>query len=147
MEELGFGQSCLLVRETFNDYGTTVRVVSEVLAEFPDLAGIYMANLSVSGCAEAVRAAGKTGQVRVICHDINEGIRRLLRSGSVDYTIPQDFVQQGYAPIMLLKELLRRGKLVDSARLRARSEFSAAKICSRGMDRKERENLWASYRR
>lgn len=117
MEEFGFGQSCLLVRETFNDYGTTVRVVSEVLAEFPDLAGIYMANLSVSGCAEAVRAAGKTGQVRVICHDINEGIRRLLRSGSVDYTIPQDFVQQGYAPIMLLKELLRRGKLVDSARL------------------------------
>ena len=116
MEELDFPQDDILVRETFNDYGTTVQVVSETLAEYPDLAGIYMANLSVSGCAEAVRSAGRTGQVRVICHDINEGIRQLLLGGGVDYTIPQDFVQQGYAPIMLLKDLLRRGKLVDSAR-------------------------------
>ena len=116
MEELGFCRDGILVRETFNDYGTTVQVVSETLAEYPDLAGIYMANLSVSGCVEAVRAAGRTGQVRVICHDINEGIRQLLLSGGVDYTIPQDFVQQGYAPVMLLKDLLRKGKMEDSAR-------------------------------
>ena len=116
MEELGFGREDILVRETFNDYGTTVQVVSRVLAEDPDLAGIYMANLNVSGCAEAVRAAGRTGQVRVICHDINEGIRQLLLSGGVDYTIPQDFVQQGYAPLLFLKDLLRKGKTADPAR-------------------------------
>lgn len=116
MDELGFHREDILVRETFNDYGTTVQVVSAALAEYPDLAGIYMANLSVSGCAEAVRTAGRTGQVRVICHDINEGIRQLLLNGSVDYTIPQDFVQQGYAPIMLLKDLLRKGKTADFAR-------------------------------
>ena len=52
----------------------------------------------------------------MICHDINEGIRQLLLNGSVDYTIPQDFVQQGYAPIMLLKDLLRKGKTADFAR-------------------------------
>ena len=116
MEEMGFDRQGILVRETFNDYGTTVQVVSAALAEYPDLAGIYMANLNVSGCAEAVKAAGRAGQVRVICHDINEGIRQLLLNGSVDYTIPQDFVQQGYAPIMLLKDFVRKGKTVDAAR-------------------------------
>ena len=101
-------------------YQTTVQVVSEVLGAYPDLSGIYMANLNVSGCAEAVRAAGKTGQIRVICHDINEGIRQLLCSGSVDYTIPQDFEQQGYGPIMLLRDLLRKGKTADAARFTGR---------------------------
>lgn len=54
--------------------------------------------------------------MRVICHDINEGIRQLLLGGGVDYTIPQDFVQQGYAPVMLLKDLLRKGKMENSPR-------------------------------
>ena len=120
LEELGFRREEVLVRETFNDYQTTVQVVSEVLGAYPDLSGIYMANLNVSGCAEAVRAAGKTGQIRVICHDINEGIRQLLCSGSVDYTIPQDFEQQGYGPIMLLRDLLRKGKTADAARFTGR---------------------------
>ena len=116
MEELGFDQKQTLVRETFNDYAATVEVVSQVLETHPDLAGIYMANLSVSGCAEAVRACGQTGRVRIICHDINAGIRQLLLDGRVDYTIPQDFVQQGYAPILLLKDLLRKGKITDPSR-------------------------------
>lgn len=120
LEELGFRRGDILVRETFNDYQATVQVVSEILEEYPDLSGIYMANLSVSGCAEAVRAAGRTGQIRVICHDINEGIRQLLRSGGVDYTIPQDFEQQGYGPIMLLRDLLRKGKPADAARFTGR---------------------------
>ena len=68
-----------------------------------------MANLNVSGCAEAVRAAGRKGEIRVICHDINESIRRLLLEGSVDFTIPQDFEQQGYLPLILLRDYLRRG--------------------------------------
>ena len=116
LEELGFRREEVLVRETFNDYGTTVQVVSAALAEYPDLAVIYMANLSVSGCAEAVRGVGKTGQIRGICHDINEGIRQLLCSGGVDCTIPQNFDQQGYGPIMLLRDLLWKGKAADVAR-------------------------------
>lgn len=117
MEELGFDRRRILVGETFNDYGATVRVVGDALEAHPDLAGIYMANLSVTGCAEAVRAHGRKGRVRVICHDINDSVRQLLTDGSVDYTIPQDFVQQGYAPLLLLRDLLRRGRMADTARL------------------------------
>ena len=45
----------------------------------------------------------------MICHDINESIRRLLLEGSVDFTIPQDFEQQGYLPLILLRDYLRQG--------------------------------------
>lgn len=116
LAELGFPAERLLVAETFNDYETTCRVVGEAIAAHPELKGIYMANLSVSGCAEAVRAAGKRGQIRVICHDINEGIRRLLEDGDVAFTIPQDLVQQGYLPLMLLRDYLRKGRQPDLRR-------------------------------
>lgn len=116
MEELGFKPRQILVAETFNDYETTYSVVGETLSAHPELRGIYMANLSAAGCAEAVRAAGRKGDIRVICHDINEGIRQLLLEGAVDFTIPQDLVQQGRLPLILLRDLLRRGKRPDPAR-------------------------------
>lgn len=117
LAELGYAEEHVLVSETFNDYHTTVSVVSEAIAAHPHLKGIYMANLSVSGCAEAVRAAGKKGAIRIICHDINDSIRQLLLGGLVDFTIPQDMVQQGYAPLILLTNYLRKGQLPAPERL------------------------------
>lgn len=117
MEERGFSPARILTAETFNDYQTTYAVVTQALTEHPDLAGIYMANLHVAGCVEAVRAAGARGRVRVICHDINESIRRMLLDGGVDFTIPQDFRRQGYLPLILLRNLLREGRQPDQEQL------------------------------
>lgn len=108
--ELGFPAERILVRETCNDYETTLRVVGEVLERQPELRGVYMANFSVSGCCAAIRRAGKTGRVHVVCHDINESIRQLICSGAVDFTIPQDLERQGYAPLLLLRDCLRKKK-------------------------------------
>ena len=115
LRELGYSEEGVTVAETFNDYETTVSVVSQALARIPDLRGVYMANLSITGCAEAVRVAGRKGQVRIVCHDINDGIRRLLREGLVDFTIPQDFIRQGYEPLLILTNYLRKGKIPDTA--------------------------------
>ena len=52
-----------------------------------------MANLSVTACAEVVRAYNK-GRDPVM-YDINAGIRQLMQDGYIDFTIPQDFVRQG----------------------------------------------------
>ena len=114
--ECGFSEERLIVRETFNDYETTFRVVTEALEAYPDLRGVYMANHSVSACAAAIDAAGKTGAVHVICHDINDTVRQLLLAGQVDFTIPQNFVQQGYAPLMLLRELARGKTMAEANR-------------------------------
>lgn len=126
MAELGFAPEQILVAETYNDYETTVSVVSGAIAANPGLRGVYMANLSVSGCAEAIRAAGRRGDIRVVCHDINEGIRRLLLDGGVDFTIPQDMVQQGALPLLLLRDLLRKGLQPDPARAQGRIDVLCA---------------------
>ncbi len=107
MRELGFPEENILTAETFNDYGTTVKVVSDLIRKSPALKGIYMANLSVAGCAEAIRETGLAGQVHVVCHDINPSVRQLLLEGIIDFTIPQDFVYQGYAPLIYLTQYLR----------------------------------------
>ena len=126
MEELGFPPEQLVVRETFNDYGTTFRVVQDAIRTCPGLGGVYMANLNVSACAAAIASAGKRGEIRVVCHDINESIRRLLLEGGVDFTIPQNFTQQGYAPLMLLRDLVRNRTPMGWNRFSGRIEVLCA---------------------
>ena len=116
MRELGFPEEDLFSAETFNDYGTTLHEVSEAIRLHPQLRGIYMANLSVTACAEVVRAYNKKGEIHVICHDINAGIRQLMRDGYIDFTIPQDFVRQGREPLIWLTNHLRNKNLPDSGR-------------------------------
>lgn len=111
MRERGFGADQITVIETFNDYHTTYRKVSEALTRTPGLAAVYMANQSVAGCAEAVQAANRRGEIRVICHDVSESTKRLLRDGGVDLAISQDMYRQGYQPLVLLRELLQKGKV------------------------------------
>ena len=112
--------------ETFNDYETTFRVVTEAIDRYPRLRGIYMANLSVSGCAAAIEQAGKKGAIRLICHDLNESVRQLLLRGSIDFTIPQNLRQQGYGPLILLRDILRRKAVPDAARFNRQIDI----VCS-----------------
>ena len=114
MGELGFPKEDLFIAETFNDYSTTLHVVSEAIRLHPQLRGIYMANLSVTACAEVVRAYNMGGQIHVVCHDINDGIRQLMRAGLIDFTIPQDFVRQRREPLIWLTSHLRGKKLPDA---------------------------------
>lgn len=126
LEELGFPAGELIVRETFNDYETTLRVVGEALAQWPHLRGVYMANLSVSGCCAAIARAGRTGEVHVVCHDVNESVRQLIRSGAVDFTIPQDLKRQGYAPLLLLRDRLRKKRPLESQQFQGRIDILCA---------------------
>lgn len=110
LHEKGFQTGHIEVVETYNDYAVTRRRVLQAIARTPDLAAVYMANRSVTGCCEAIGAAGKTGLIRVIAHDVSESTKRLLREGRLDLTISQDLYGQGYQPLMLLREMLQKGK-------------------------------------
>lgn len=130
--ELGFPAEDLLVRETYNDYETTLRVVGEALEARPDLRGIYMANFSVSGCCAAIERAGRTGRVHVVCHDINETVRKLIRSGAVDFTIPQDLKRQGYAPLLFLRDWLRKKNPLEAGRFQGQIQILCAENLEEG---------------
>lgn len=130
MRELHFADSQIEVRETFNDYYMTYRTVTEVLARTPDLAGIYMANNSIEGCADALVAAGRKDRVRLVVHDLWDGTRKLLRSGCVDFTISQDFYRQGYLPLKCLRELIHLGRKPDPDQ----TNVPMSVICAENMD-------------
>lgn len=130
MGELNFDNSQIHVVETFNDYQITYRKILEYLQNNPETHAIYMANRSVAGCTEAVKTIGKKGEIRIICHDVAESTKLLLEDGSVDFTITQDIFQQGYQPLVFLREFLQKGKTPAPAGV----STGISIICSQNMD-------------
>lgn len=100
MEELGFRREDCRIAATHNDYEETLWAVETALAEDGELSYIYMANLSVPACVEAIRRRGR--RVHVLSHDSGPDIRRFLKSGEVDFTIDQDLACQSYQALSVL---------------------------------------------
>lgn len=108
MRERGFYAEQIEVVETYNDYRRTYNKVTEALHNITRLRAIYMANRSVTGCVDAVKAAGMAGKIRIIAHDVSRRRKAMLREGTLDLTITQDLYQQGYQPLLLLCDLLQK---------------------------------------
>ena len=100
--ELGFRREDCRIAATHNDYGETLEAVTAALEAEPDLRYVYMANLSVPACVEAIRRCGRTGRVHVLSHDSGPEIRQFLKEGLVDFTIDQNLVYQSYQSLDLL---------------------------------------------
>lgn len=126
--EHGFSGNKLEIIETYNDYSLTYKKVSEVLSRL-EVNGIYMANHSVTGCADAIRAAGRVGQIHVVSHDLTDSTKRLLQSGEIDFAITQNIYQQGYRPLIVLREYLQKQVVPQSEAHRLSIEI----ICAENM--------------
>lgn len=110
LEELGFRREDCRIAATHNDYDKTFAAVSAALEEDTTLGYIYMANISVPACVEAIRRQGRTGKVRVLSHDSGPEIRRFLKEGLVDFTIDQNLVYQSYQSLTLLFRMIAEHK-------------------------------------
>ncbi|SHG12274.1 ABC transporter substrate-binding protein [Streptoalloteichus hindustanus] len=76
---------------TDNDPTKAAQVVAQALTENPDLAGIFATNLNTTeGAANALRAAGRTGQVKLVGFDASPKQVEDLRNGAVQALIAQD---------------------------------------------------------
>lgn len=75
-------------REGFDDNARTAEAVSEMLAEHPDLAGIYNLGAGNAGLLHALADSGRT--VRVVAHELTEPTRKALRSGAIDVVLDQN---------------------------------------------------------
>ena len=128
--ERGFSGGNLKIIETYNDYSLTNQKIRQALTDDPTIKGIYMANQSVTGCVQAVRDVGMTGKVSIICHDLTDATKRLLRMGEIDFAITQDLYQQGYRPLILLREYLQKNIKPDCDRYYS----SISVMCSENLD-------------
>lgn len=111
--EEGFEEKNLKIIKTYNDYFLTYQKVSEALIEEPDIKGIYMANHSAIGCAEAVNESGLQGKIHIICHDLTNETKHLLKVGKIDFALAQNIYKQGYRPLIILKDFLQKNIMPD----------------------------------
>jgi LacI family transcriptional regulator len=114
MKESGFAEDNMPIIKTFNDYDLTAEKVRAALKKHPEIRGIYMANHSVTGCADAVRELGLAKQLRIISHDLTRSTKRLLESREIDFVITQNIYDQGYQPLICLQNYLEYGTIPDS---------------------------------
>jgi len=76
------------------------------IQSFPDLDGIYIAGGGILGLGQALKATGKAGKLKVICHDFIDDAVRLLKDGTIDFAIGQNPELQGYLLVSLLFDYL-----------------------------------------
>ena len=114
MYEKGFTGGQIETVETYNDYAVTYQKIKDALERTSEIRGIYMANHSITGCADAIRATNRTGQIFVISHDLTDATRQLLKRGEVDFAITQNIYQQGYRSLLLLRDAVRNQPRSDA---------------------------------
>lgn len=79
-----------------NDYNQALTVTENILTAHPDLKGIFAANeASDIGAVEAVRMAGKLGQVKIVGWDTSPDEVEGITSGAVSALISQDPFRMG----------------------------------------------------
>jgi len=75
-------------------------ITQNLLTSNPDIKAIYVTAGGPFGAAKAIKDAGLTGKVKLICHDWMAETVTYVRSGEVTAVLDQDPFNQGYAPIV-----------------------------------------------
>lgn len=68
---------------------------TDFMSSYPDLSGIYITASGQFGAANAVKDYGKTGKVKVVCHDFLPETMGLVREGVIQGAIGQSTKLQG----------------------------------------------------
>ncbi|UYN98832.1 MAG: LacI family DNA-binding transcriptional regulator [Devosia sp.] len=68
----------------------TAALVSAILADHPDLAGLYNLGAGNTGLVSALERSGRAGSLRVIAHELTEPTRAGLKSGAIDVVLDQN---------------------------------------------------------
>jgi LacI family transcriptional regulator len=102
---------------TGNDPVRTYQETVKLLRERPDINAIYSATGRAQEVGRAVSALGFAGTIRIVCFDLYDSVRDLVRGGVIDCAIGQDLRRQGALPVQLFfrhlycNEQLPRGEL------------------------------------
>ena len=89
------------------------QITKDYLKKYPDLQGIYLTSGGIFGIAQALEEAGKSSDIRVICHDVIDNTVELLSNGTVDFAIGQNPTQQGYLLVKTLFDYLIKRQTPD----------------------------------
>jgi LacI family transcriptional regulator len=76
--------------EGHDERAETQALVAKLLADYPDLSGIYNLGAGNTGLVAALQAVGNTTSPRVIAHELSAPTRAGLMSGAIDVVLDQN---------------------------------------------------------
>jgi ribose transport system substrate-binding protein len=98
-----------------SNYNTALQVTEDILTAHPDLDAIFAANEpGVLGAAEAVRQAGKAGDVVIIGWDASSEEVQGVRDGVISALVVQNPFKMGYDGTNAAIKIIREGAKVES---------------------------------
>jgi ribose transport system substrate-binding protein len=98
-----------------SDYNVALRVTEDILTANPDLNAIFAANEpGVLGAAEAVRQAGKAGDVVIIGWDASPEEIKGVQDGVISALVVQNPFRMGYDGTNAAVKMIREGATVES---------------------------------
>jgi len=103
----------LPVRESRDDRNKVQGVAEQLLADHPDLIGLYNVGAGSGGIAAALEAAGRQRDVVFITHELTDDTRRALIDGTIDIIINQDAGHEVRSAIRVLLSKADKAPLVE----------------------------------
>ena len=94
------------------DSTKSMNISTDELTAHPDLAGIFNACAASTGDAEAVKAKGLDGKVKIVAFDPSPEVLPLFDEGTIQALIAQDPYQMGYQGVAAL-DAFKNGKPVS----------------------------------
>lgn len=80
-----------------SDVAKAMNVTQDMMTSCPGLKGIFAANeAGAIGCAQALRAAGKAGEIKLVAFDASDEEIAALKDGTVQALVVQNPFQMGY---------------------------------------------------
>ena len=103
----------LPVREGRDDRVKVQAVAEQLLADHPDLIGLYNVGAGSGGIAAALEQGGRAREVVFITHELTDDTRRALIDGTIDIIINQDAGHEVRSAIRVLMSKADRAPIVE----------------------------------
>jgi ribose transport system substrate-binding protein len=103
------GLTTLPTQWTDADSTKSMNISTDELTAHPDLAGIFNACAASTGDAQAVKAKGLQGKVKIVAFDPSPEVLPLFDEGTIQALIAQDPYQMGYQGVAAL-DAFKNGK-------------------------------------
>jgi len=103
----------LPVRESRDDRVKVQGVAEQLLADHPELIGLYNVGAGSGGIAAALEQAGRARDMVFITHELTEDTRRALIDGTIDIIINQDAGHEVRSAIRVLMSKADRAPIVE----------------------------------
>jgi LacI family transcriptional regulator len=104
----------LPVLESRDDWQRVEKVTAQMLADHPDLVGIYNVGAGARGIVTALENAGRQKQITYIAHELTDHTRRALVDGTIDVIINQNAGHEVRSAVRVLMAKADRTPLIEA---------------------------------